>query len=157
MSASNKISLQSAILMNLNIMAGAGVFVNILDLTNSLNMFAGLLYLAVGLFMFPLVFTFARLVQTYPSGGFYAFAKPVSPFLGFVSAWTYFFGKLASATFLIHVAATFLQKLAPAVFGSLNGLFLDLVILALFLFLNTLNLRIGILIQRCFQQAICLT
>ena len=150
MSASHKISLQSAVLMNLNIMAGAGVFVNILDLTNSLGMFGGLLYFAVGLFMFPLVFAFARLVQAYPSGGFYVFAKPISPLLGFVSAWTYFFGKLASATFLIHVASTFLQKLAPALFGSLHSLVLDFIILALFLFLNSLNLRIGILIQRSF-------
>lgn len=150
MSTSHKISLQSAVLMNLNIMAGAGVFVNILDLTSSLGIFGGLLYLAVGLFMFPLVFTFARLVQAYPSGGFYAFAKPISPFLGFLSAWTYFFGKLASATFLIHVSATFLQKLVPAFFGCLNLLMLDFLMLFLFLCLNFLNLRIGILIQRSF-------
>jgi amino acid transporter len=153
MTKTHKISLQSAILMNLNIMAGAGIFVNIVDLTRSLGLLAGFLYLGVGLFMFPLVFTFARLVQLYPSGSFYAFAKPVSPFLGFMSAWSYFFGKLASATFLMHVAATFLQKLLPNLLGSYRLLTIDLTILAIFMCLNLLNLRIGLIIQRCFFAA----
>ena len=153
MHATHKISLQSAILMNLNIMAGAGIFINIVDLTRELGLFGGLLYLGVGIFMFPLIFTFAKLVQIYPSGGFYAFAQPISPFLGFISNWSYFFGKLASASMLLHVAATFLQTLLPNLLGSINTVAIDLVILALFMFLNSLNLRIGIIIQRCFFAA----
>jgi amino acid transporter len=153
MSTTCKITLQSAILMNLNIMAGAGIFVNIVDLTKELSFLGGLLYLGVGLFMFPLIFVFAKLVNIYPSGGFYAFAKPISPLLAFVSTWTYFFGKLASATFLLHVATTFLQKLFPVILGSVNQLGLDFAILALFMYLNCLNLRIGILIQQCFFVA----
>ena len=150
MTSTHKISLKSAILMNLNIMAGAGIFVNIVDLTRELSLFGGLLYLGVGLFMFPLIFTFAQLVKIYPSGGFYAFAKPISPLLAFISTWTYFFGKLASASFLLHVATTFLQKLFPGIFGIVPALALDLTILMIFMFLNSLNLRIGILIQNCF-------
>lgn len=153
MSATHKISLKSAILMNLNIMAGAGIFVNIVDLTRELGLLGGLLYFGVGLFMFPLIFTFAQLVKVYPEGGFYAFARPISPFLAFISTWTYFFGKLASASLLLHVATTFLQKLFPTVFGVLPALALDLAILAIFMVLNSLNLRIGILIQNCFFAA----
>lgn len=134
-------------------MAGAGIFVNIVDLTRELNVYGGLLYLGVGLFMFPLIFTFAQLVKEYPSGGFYAFAQPLSPFLGFISTWTYFFGKLASASMLMHVAATFLQKLFPNLLGSINTLHLDFAILAIFMYLNSLNLRIGIMIQNCFFAA----
>lgn len=150
MSATHKISLKSAILMNLNIMAGAGIFVNIVDLTRELGLLGGLLYLGVGLFMFPLIFTFAQLVKIYPSGGFYAFAKPISPFLAFVSTWTYFFGKLASASLLLHVATTFLQKLLPCVLGGIHPIVVDLAILLVFMFLNSLNLRIGVMIQNCF-------
>lgn len=150
MSSEHKISLQSAILINLNIMAGAGIFVNIVDLTKSLGLMSGLLYFTVGLFMFPLVFTFARLVQVYPSGAFYVFARPISPFWGFISTWCYFFGKLASATFLIHVSATFLQKLSPGIFGLIPLLSLDILILTLFVILNSCNVRIGVLIQRGF-------
>lgn len=153
MSSTHKISLQSAILMNLNIMAGAGIFVNIVELTRELGVFSGFLYLAVGLFMFPLVFMFALLVEQCPSGSFYAFAKPISPFVGFVSAWAYFFGKLASASFLLHVAATFLQKLLPYILGSVDLVHIDLAILALFVYLNVLNVRIGLIIQRCFFAA----
>ena len=151
--SSHKISLKSAILMNLNIMAGAGIFVNIVDLTRELGLFGGALYFAVGLFMFPLIFTFAQLVKVYPEGGFYAFARPISPFLGFMSTWTYFFGKLASASLLIHVATTFLQKLFPAIFGTFPAMVIDGAILAMFMVLNSLNLRIGILIQNCFFAA----
>ncbi|HSW77108.1 MAG TPA: amino acid permease [Candidatus Saccharimonadales bacterium] len=153
MSNSSKLSLQSAILINLNIMAGAGIFVNIVDLTKALNLAGGILYLFVGLFMFPLVFTFAQLVKTYPSGGFYAFAKPLSPFLGFVSNWTYFFGKLASASLLLHVAASFIQALIPTLFASVDPVWISIVILAIFIYLNFLNVRTGIIIQRCFIAA----
>ncbi len=149
----HKMSLKSAILMNLNIMAGAGIFVNIIDLTRELGLLSGLLYLGVGLFMFPLVFTFAQLVKVYPEGGFYAFARPISPFLGFLSTWTYFFGKLASASLLLHVATTFLQKLFPAIFGLVPSVILDLIILFIFMVLNSLNLRIGAMIQNCFFVA----
>ena len=150
MSIEHKISLQSAILINLNIMAGAGIFVNIVDLTKTSGLFSGFLYLAVGLLMFPLIFIFARLVQHYPSGAFYAFAKPISTFLAFMSTWTYFFGKLASATFLIHVSATFLQKLSPQILGSIATVRLDAIIIGIFIVLNSFNLRIGLMIQRCF-------
>jgi len=152
MNSKYTISLQSAILMNLNIMAGAGIFVNIVDLTKTLGICAGVLYLMVGLLMFPLVFTFARLVEQFPSGAFYAFAKPMGSFLGFISSWTYFFGKLASATFLIHVATLFLQQLIPWLAGC-NALILDCGILVMFLWLNSMNLRIGVLIQRGFFVA----
>lgn len=153
MSSTHKISLQSAILMNLNIMAGAGIFINIVDLTHELNLMGGLLYLAVGIFMFPLIFTFAQLVKTYPSGGFYAFAAPISPLLGFISSWSYFFGKLASASMLLHVASIFLQQLFPYFLGNIHTVIIDLCIISLFMYLNSLNLRTGIMIQRCFFAA----
>lgn len=153
MSSSHKLSLQAAILMNLNIMAGAGIFINIVKLTDKLGLAGGLLYLGVGLFMFPLIFTFAQLVKVYPSGGFYAFAAPMSPFLAFISTWTYFFGKLASASLLLHVAATFLQTLLSQLLGDIPTVCISLSILALFMYLNSLNLRIGEIIQRCFFVA----
>jgi arginine:agmatine antiporter len=152
-SNSHKLSLQSAILINVNIMAGAGIFVNVVDLTKALSLASGLLYLFVGLFLFPLVFTFAQLVKTHPSGGFYSFAQPLSPFLGFISNWTYFFGKLASASLLLYVASTFLKELAPSLLASVDPLWISFIILALFIYLNFLNVRTGIIIQRCFIAA----
>lgn len=149
----HSITLQAAILMNLNIMAGAGIFINIVRLTQELGIFGGFLYFMVGCFMFPLIFTFAKLVETFPSGGFYAFARPISPFLGFMSCWSYFFGKLASVTLYLHVSATFLSKLMPYPFAYLHPLITCLSILGLYMYLNCLNLRTGVIIQKCFATS----
>ena len=134
-------------------MAGAGIFVNVVDITKALSTAGGLLYLFVGLFMFPLVFTFAKLVNIYPVGGFYAFARPMSPLLGFFSNWMYFFGKLASASLLLFVAANFLKQLLPSLLGHVDALLLSIGILAFFIYLNFLNVRIGAIIQNCFFAA----
>ena len=150
MSHAHKISLRSAILINLNIMAGAGIFVNIVDITRGLQTTSGLLYLLVGLFMFPLIFTFAQLVKLYPSGGFYAFAQPISPLLGFISNWTYFFGKLASSAFLLFTAASFVLLLFPSVSTLITTLQLSFIVLTLFILLNLFNIKIGAVIQNCF-------
>ncbi len=147
---SHKISLQSAILMNINIMAGAGIFINIFNLTDKLSVFGGLLYLLVGCFIFPLTFVFAQLVEKFPCGAFYIYGKQIHPFLGFVSCWTYFFGKLASVTVYMSVVTTFLQKLFPNPFASIHPIFISLNILALYVLLNCLNMRTGLIIQKIF-------
>lgn len=147
---SNKISLQSAILMSINIMAGAGVFINIVDLTRELSFFGGFLYFIIGCFLFPLIFTIAKLVETFPSGGFYAFGKPMHPFLGFLSCWTYFFGKLASVSLYMHVVTTFLRQLFPYIFGGINPFWINISILTIYILLNCLNMRVGVIIQKIF-------
>jgi amino acid transporter len=147
---SHKISLQSAVLMNINIMAGAGIFINIFDLTNQLSVFGGLLYFIVGCFIFPLTFVFAQLVEKFPSGGFYIYGKQISPFLGFLSGWTYFFGKLASVTVYMGVVTTFLRQLFPYPFDTVNPIFVSLSILAFYIVLNCLNMRTGLIIQKIF-------
>jgi len=134
-------------------MAGAGIFINIAILTQKLQLLGGLLYLLVGCFTFPLIFTFAQLTQMYPVGGFYAFARPMSPFLGFISCWSYFFGKLASVALYLHVVTRFLQQLLPYPFADIHPLAISLGILALYMYLNCQNLRTGVIIQQCFASA----
>lgn len=149
----NKISLQAAILMNINIMAGAGIFVGIVNLTRDLTIFGGILYLVAGLCMLPLIFTFAQLVTIYPSGGFYAFAAPINPMLGFISCWTYFFAKLASVALYLDVIARFTKQLIPSLFATTPSIYISLCILALYLYINCLNVRFGLFIQKCFVTA----
>jgi amino acid transporter len=131
-------------------MAGAGIFINIVDLTKELSILGGLLYFAVGCFMFPLIFTFAKLVEIFPSGGFYAFAKPMNNFWGFLSCWSYFFGKLASVTLYMGVVTTFLRQLFPYPFDTINPIWISLTILAIYILLNCLNMRVGLIIQKIF-------
>lgn len=146
----HKISLQSAVLMNINIMAGAGIFINIFDLTDKLSIFGGFLYGIVGCFIFPLTFTFAQLVEKFPSGGFYTYGRQIHPFLGFLSGWTYFFGKLASVTVYMGVVTTFLRQLFPYPFDTVHPMVVSLSILAFYIALNCLNMKTGLIIQKIF-------
>jgi len=131
-------------------MAGAGIFINIVDLTKELSIFGGLLYFVIGCFIFPLIFTFAKLVEIFPSGGFYAFGKPMHDFWGFLSCWTYFFGKLASVTLYMNVVTTFLRQLFPYPFDTINPIWINLIILGIYVVLNCLNMRVGLIIQKIF-------
>lgn len=147
---SHKLSIKEVILVNLNIMLGAGAIVNSVSLTQKTGLFGCLSYLLVGVFMLPLIHSIARLISMHPSGGFYAYAKPISPLLAFISCWTYFFGKLASATLILFVSATFIKQLFPILLAPINTVSLTLIILTLFIYLNLFNLKTGSVFQQLF-------
>lgn len=147
---SHKLSLRSAIFINLNIMAGAGLFINTVILTKFMGILGSFTYMLVGIFMLPLIASVAQLVKLHPSGGFYSYARPLSPFWGFVSCWSYFFGKLASASLILYVSAIFLQQLLPSSIAQFGALPLSIVILAIFTYLNLFNLKVGSFIQNIF-------
>src|SRR6476620_3392969 len=101
----HQLSLTTAILININIMLGAGIFINTSTLAGRAGMLSGSMYLLVGLLMLPLILSIAQLLRLHPAGGFYAFAKnEVNPFVGFLSGWSYFTSKLASCMLMIHVS-----------------------------------------------------
>lgn len=149
MSTSKKLSLLSAIFINLNVMIGTGIFLNTYDLSAKAGAAGFLLYPLVGLCMLPLIAIMGKLVGYFPTGGLYAFGKSYSPFLGFFSCWSYFFGKLASCTVMLSVGATMLQKLIPGT-GALDVTTICFVILAVFTFLNLQNTKVGIVVQSFF-------
>lgn len=153
MSARHKLSLKAAIFTNINIMAGAGIFINTVILTKTTGIIGSFAYLLIGLFMLPLISSIAELVKMHPSGGFYAFAQPVSPFLGFISCWTYFFSKLASTSLVLYVSAVFLKQLFPSIFAMIPIIPLSMILLALFTYLNLFNLEVGSFIQKIFFTA----
>jgi len=145
-----KLSLFAAILINLNVMLGAGIFINTIQLAHHAGALGFLGYLIIGVLMLPLILCIAQLLNRHPSGGFYTFAaREISTQAGFLSAWSYFTGKLASSILMIHVSVGLLQSVVPLM-RSANIYALDLIILALFIFCNTMNFRIGTLIQSFF-------
>lgn len=149
--STHKISLPAAILVNLNIMMGAGIFINTTQLAQLTGALGGLCYLLVGILSLPLIVSVAQMVNIHPEGGFYTFGqKEISPFTGFISAWSYFTGKLASATLMIHASMLLLQQLAPAL-AQTNTLILDLCALSVFTVLNMLNVKTGSKIQYVFM------
>ncbi len=150
MSEQRFLSLRSAILININIMLGAGIFLNTTRLSQFTGIVSSYAYLLIGVLMLPLVLSIARLTNMYPSGGFYTFARnELSPFAGFISAWSYLFAKLSSGSLMMHFSLSIIQQLIPAL-ASVNILVLDTLAIALFVFLNTRNVQTGGRIQAAF-------
>jgi amino acid transporter len=143
----NTLSLWSAVIINANIIIGSGVFINTAELAKRAGLLGGLSYAIVGLILLPLILSFMKLLELYPSGGFYAFCSAsIHPLAGFINTWCYFFAKLSSAALSIHIFTLLTQKTFP-VLTCINPLYFDVIILALLLGLNMLNVRTGSKIQ----------
>ncbi len=150
MTAEHKLSLPAAILININIMLGAGVFINSVVLAKRAALLGCLAYAVLGIMILPLILSIAQLLTIHPSGGFYVFGrKEINPFWGFVSAWSYFISKLSSAGLIIHTSILLCQSIIPAL-ASLNTFALDIALLSLFVALNMFNMQTGSQIQRAF-------
>lgn len=150
MSHPHKIPLWTAILINLNIMIGVGVFINTIPLYKIAGTVGALSYLAIGILMLPLILSISHLLKIHPAGGFYTFgSRELSPFLGFVSTWSYFVAKLASTAIMTHVSVTFIQELVPF-FASFQPITLDCFCIGLFTILNMQNIKTGGILQTIF-------
>ena len=146
-SKNNTLSLWSAVIINANIIIGSGVFINTTELAKRAGLLGGLSYAIVGLILLPLILSFVKLLEIYPSGGFYSFCSTsLHPFVGFINTWCYFFAKLSSAALSIHIFVLLTQKTFPAL-TCINALTFDLIILGALLALNMLNVRTGSKIQ----------
>jgi len=150
MSHHHKLSFWTAVLVNLNVMFGAGVFINTVTLTKLAGFFGFLSYVLVALLLVPLIGSIAALLRLYPDGGFYAYAsKTIHPLAGFISAWAYFTGKLASAALLVHVFSSLMSSLLGC--GNEYLIFVDSLIIIFFAWLNLLRMKTGQTIMYTFM------
>jgi amino acid transporter len=148
--STQKFSLLAAILININIMIGSGIFINTTILAQKAGILGAASYAIIGLLMLPLILSISQLLKIHPTGGFYGYAAAeISPFIGFLSAWCYFISKLASSTLTIHVSVSFLQQLFPTL-AALNIFMLDGAILSMFLALNMKNIKTNESLQAVF-------
>jgi len=132
-------------------MLGTGVFVNTVELAKRTGGLGFLCYMIIGVLMLPLIISFAHLLKLYPTGGFYGFATAeMGPLAGFISTWSYFIAKMASAGLMVHVSISLLQKLIPFM-STLPALALDAFVFALFTILNLNGLKTGSRIQAGFM------
>lgn len=144
------LSLPLAILININIMIGAGIFMNTTDLAKYAGALGFLCYLIIGILLLPLIFSIAALLRMHPAGGFYTYGKEeISPLGGFISSWSYFIGKLASGTILLHTAVLIFQQLIPAL-ATASPFLIDGFLISIFVALNLLDVSIGGKIQALF-------
>lgn len=148
MATQAKLSLPTAILINLNIMMGAGVFINTVELAKRTGLLSAFMYPLIGLLISPLIVAVAQLIKLHPSGGFYIFGKAeINPLVGFISTWSYFIAKLASASLMIHVSVSLITQIFPALLTLGSILIFDILILTIFIALNLLNMKTGSRIQ----------
>lgn len=145
-----KLSLRSAVIINLNIMLGTGIFINSIPLVQYAGAFCFTPYLVIGILFIPLIISMALLLNHHEGGTFYDVGtKGVGPVFGFISGWAYLIAKPASATLMIHFFNYLMLQLFP-ILRCFSNFSLDLIILTFFVFLNLLNMRIGRTIQFSF-------
>lgn len=150
MSEKYKISLFSAILISINIMLGTGIFINTVEVAKLAGSLGFVSYLIVGILMLPLIMSYAALMKLHPTGGFYGFARQeISPLFGFISTWSYFFAKMASAALMVHVSMSLVRQIIEPL-QIIPTLLLDAIIFILFTALNMQGLRTGNSIQQGF-------
>ncbi len=150
MSHSHKISLRTAMLICMNVMFGTGIFINTVILAQTAGALGFLSYCLGALLVMPLMLSMAAILRYYPSGGFYVYgAECISPLAGFISAWAYFVGKLGSAALLVNVFVSLIKNIFP--FITINTLFLDIVILLFFAWLNLHKAETGKKIMYMFM------
>lgn len=150
MNSSQKLSLKTAILININMMLGSGIFINTAILSQRAGILGSFGYILIGIFMLPMVLSMAQLLIIHPGGNFYTFAKEhLSPGLGFLNAWGYFIAKLSTATATIHIAIKLLQQLIPSL-NTLSPFVLDGIVITAFVGLNMFDMKTGSTIQTVF-------
>lgn len=151
MSHGAKLSLTSAIIINLNVMVGSGIFVNTVLLSQNAGGLGALAYLAVGILMLPLILSISKLASLHCGGNFYDYGANISPYTGFLTVLSYFIAKLSSCALAVHVCMSLLKTIFVPL-RDVPTLALDIPLIILFAALNTLNLRVGKRIQLFFMS-----
>ena len=146
---SHKLSLTSAILINLNVMVGAGIFINTVLLSQNAGGLGALAYATVGLLLLPLIMSFYQLSKIHRGGNFYDYGLHIGPYAAFVTVASYFIAKLASCALAVHVCISLLQTIFPLL-AQMPILLIDCLVIAFFALLNMMNLRTGKRIQLFF-------
>lgn len=151
MSSSPKIGLIPAILINVNTIIGAGLFVNINVLAQTVGAWGFCSYVLGSLLLLPVAMTIASLASQHPvAGGLYTYSKEnLGRAAGFLSGWCYFLAKTTSAALLTHTFIKFLSARIPAL-GEINALILDAVVLTLLMCMHSVGISIGGRIQYLF-------
>lgn len=151
MSHREEIGILRGMLININIMIGASLFVNPIPLSKLVGPWGFVSYLLCALLFLPIILTIAELASEHPvSGGLHVYSKEyLHPFAGFVSGWSYFIGKLTSCAFLTDTFVKFFYVRIDAM-QSYPRILFDCLFIALLIGANCAGVRIGGKIQYLF-------
>lgn len=151
MSSTQEIGILRGVLININIMIGASLFVNPNPLANLVGPWGFCSYLLCALLFLPVILSIAELATLHPvSGGLYVYSKEhLHPFAGFISGWSYFIGKTASCAFLTDAFVKYFYTRIPALQGY-PRIYYDFLLIGLMILANIYGMRIGGRIQYLF-------
>lgn len=144
-----RLSLFAAILININIMIGSGIFINTVLLARMAGLYGAAAYALVGLLILPLMLCFSRLSTLHKGGSLYTYGAALHPYVGFLSTWGFFNTRLASCSVALYVSASMLCTLCPFV-PCLSPLIVAISMVALFGLLNSYHVQVGKRIQALF-------
>lgn len=148
-----KITPFSAILISINIIIGAGFFINLASLAGFVGIWGFLNYILGAVILLPIVLCMAELASANPvPGGIYVYAKKyLHPVAGFMSGWSYFMAKATSVAVLVNVFVSFFRGMSVQL-QAIPHLVLCYSMLTMLMTLNILGLSIGGVIQYFFMS-----
>lgn len=123
MSGHGKIGFWPAVLMNINIIVGAGILFSPAPMAALAGSVSFLAWALVGLLVFPVIWSIAQAPRAFPGeGGFYNYCtKGINPTAGFVAQWAYLLGYLGTATtMLIVIREALVNKLGCVLLASIH-------------------------------------
>jgi amino acid transporter len=140
----SKISLFAAILMNMNIMLGAGIFVAPANMAKISTTLSFLGWPLVGLVFFPVVFSFAQVAKHFTGKGsiYDTIKNTLNPGISFIGSWLYFLGySSVVALQVIALREILVHQINLTVIADHPILF-NIVLLAFLAILNTLSMSV---------------
>lgn len=151
MSATKKIPFVVAVLICVNSMIGAGLFINPKPLTEIAGPLGFMGYVFSALIFLPIILSVATLAQLHPvAGGLYVYAKTyINAGAGFLSGWSYFIGKTTTTALLMHKVVEFFQQVSPWL-ASFSTLSIDYILILFFILLNIAGMHVGGKVQYLF-------
>lgn len=139
------------LLICINSMSGAGVFVNAKPISFLAGKFGFLSYLIAMLIMLPVVLSLSEMTQANPvAGGLYSHTKNfLGKLFGFLGAWSYFLAKAVSAGVLTQAFTSPLAIVLEQYF-PIKKFFLDALVLCSIIGSNIIGVRLDGKIQWVF-------
>jgi len=134
----HKISLWTAILMNINIMVGVGIFFGPPLMAKEANFASFLGWPIVALIFLPIVLSIATMARMFPgAGSFYNYCKNIiNPTAGFLSGWAFYLGYTGVAALQTIVLREMLMKHFP-----MNGFLFSVIFIALISLFSLLSIK----------------
>ena len=149
----DQISWWLILLINLNVMIGAGIFVYPSMIASYGKSLGFLSFALVFLIMIPLVFTVAQISLLFPAqeGGLYVYSKQsFGKKIGLFSAVIYFVAKAISCSIMIRTFVNYLITISPTV-AHIPGWFMRLLVLLVLVVLNFFGIKQGARLQLGFS------